>query len=70
MGFLDSGSGLIIGDFAVESCAQPLLRRKMFCSYPHLSLKGKTRCLALIMSQSCDSGFSPASDMMAKGREI
>src|SRR6266487_5122353 len=67
----DSRSGLIMGDFVIRSVPlRPLSRREMLCSYPHLFFPRKISHLAVITVESCDSGFSPALDVMAKRREV
>jgi len=56
-------------DFVIQSVPQTHLASKDAVLSSHLFFRGKFS-VTTIMGESCDSGFSPALDAMAKRREV
>ena len=67
----DSRSGLIMGDFIIRKFSpQIALEPRDAVPLSPLCFSRKNYPVTTIVGESCDSGFSPALDVMAKRLEV
>ncbi len=67
----DARSGLIMGDFTIRKFSpQIALEPRDAVHFSPLCFSRKNYPVTAIVGESCDSGFSPALDVMAKRLEV